>query len=371
LNRAISICGSPQVSTDAPPARRRPRLAWLDFFRGAAVLVMIETHVINTFLAAGLREGGWFPLLNYANGLVAPSFLFIAGFVQGIERRTSPGKPINFQRCASRLLGIVALGYALHFPVAELATHRWADALRVGTQVDVLQCLAIGLGFLLGLTWWVQRFAGRQSEAIWWGGVAVLAIASVLGAPLAQGWMGAPMALRAWFNGTTGSLFPLFPWIGFVFLGALMGAWPERPVAERAAGIVGIAVLAWACRGPTFSAFSPAFFLERAAWVLALAAICEWSARRPLPAMFLYAGKHSLKLYVAHLALITTLVVAGVPVLVSGVPVVLALLAGVGAVSLGVAWFFERLPLFPAPSRPREELPSAAGESLSRLASSP
>src|SRR6185436_1734934 len=101
MNRPAPACGSPHDITDAAPASRRERVAWLDLFRGAAVLVMIETHVVNTFLAAALRENGWFALLNYVNGLVAPSFLFIAGFVQGLERRTSPTKPIRFGRRAS------------------------------------------------------------------------------------------------------------------------------------------------------------------------------------------------------------------------------------------------------------------------------
>lgn len=349
------------------PARQPRRLAWLDFFRGLAVLVMIETHVVNTFLASGLREGGWFPLLNYVNGIVAPSFLFIAGFVQGMERRNAPGKPINYARRAWRLLGIAALGYAMHFPVDAVLQHRWSEALRIGSQVDVLQCLALGLGLLLGLSWLKEKFAG-QIRGAWSLGVAALAILVVLGAPLAQTWTGGPLAVRAWVNASTGSLFPLFPWIGFVFLGALMGAWPRRPAPERAAGIIGLFVVAWACRGSDFSAVSPSFFLERAVWVLALAVVCEWSARRPLPAVVTYAGKHSLKFYVVHLALITALAGAGMPALSLRWPETMALLAGVGAVSFGAACFFAWLPPFRRPvSRAgepqiavRENLPSSA-----------
>lgn len=323
-------------------------MAWLDLFRGAAVLVMIETHVVNTFLFAGLRETGWFTLLNYVNGLVAPSFLFIAGFVQGLERRTSSTRPINFARRARRLLGLAVVAYALHFPVAELAQHRWADALRAGTQFDVLQCLAASLGVLLGLTWLAAKLAGRRGEVVWWCGAAVLAAVAVVGAPGGQAWLGAPVPLRALVNQTTGSLFPLLPWAGFVFLGALTGAWPQRPLHERAAGILGLAGLAWACRGATFSAVSPAFFLERAAWVLVLAALGEWSARRRVPGWLLFAGRRSLTLYVAHLVLIGALVVAGVPSAALTLPWVLALIAGVAAASLAAAHFTTRLPSLPA-----------------------
>jgi len=325
LNRAVSTSGSPLYFTDARRARQGARLVWLDVFRGLAVLVMIETHVVNTFLAAALREGSGFALLNYFNGLVAPSFLFIAGFTQGMERRKTPGKPINYARRLWRLLGIAALGYALHFPTAELLQHRWADALRVGSQVDVLQCLALGLGLLLGVGWLVDRFARgrvhpRPASFSWSGAVVVLAMLAVLFAPLVQNWSGGPIALRAWINHSTGSLFPIFPWIGFVFLGALAGAWPERPLAERTVGMIGLAVAAWTCRGAIFSAVSPSFFLERAVWVLALAALCEWSAQRRWPAFVLHAGKNSLKLYVAHLLLIPMLIGAGISTSALGLP---------------------------------------------------
>ncbi len=345
MNRPSNISGSPHDST-AAPARRRPRLTWLDFFRGAAVLVMIEAHVFNTFLAAGLRGTAWFGQLTGINGLVAPSFLFIAGFVQGLERRTSPGKPIPFARRAGRLLGIAAIGYALHLPIGEMLAHRWDDALRIGTQIDVLQCLALGLGLLLGVSWLAQKFPGRRADIVWWSGVTSAALAVVLAALPVQGWMGGPVAWRAWVNPTTGSLFPIFPWIGFVFLGALAGAWPERSLPERAAGLIALYVLAAACRGTVFSAYSPSFFLERAAWVLVLATVCEWSARRPLPALVLYAGKHSLKLYVAHLVLITTLVGVGVPPAALSLPGALALYVAVAAVSLGATRFLDRLPQF-------------------------
>ncbi len=356
MNRPTTASGSPQEKTPPDPRRARPRLLWLDFFRGLAVLVMIEAHVVNTFLASGLREGGWFPLLNYVNGLVAPSFLFIAGFAQGMERRISPGKPIDYRRRAGRLLGIAALGYALHFPFAELHQRRWADALRVGTQFDVLHCLAVSLGLLLFISWLVGKpqtagqvpaFRGWLDRSGWWIGVVALAMIAVVGAPLVQGWLNGPVPLRALINQTTGSLFPLLPWAGFVLLGALAGAWPQRPIHERAAGMIGLVVLAWVCRGATFSAVGPAFFLERAVWVLVLAALCEWSARQPLPGLILFAGKHSLTLYAVHLVLITALVGGGVPAVAFDLPWTLAFLAAVTVGSLALAALRTRLPGWP------------------------
>src|SRR5262249_6478353 len=105
-------------------------------------------------------------------------------------------------------------------------------------------------------------------------------------------------------------------------------------------------VAAWACRGATFSAFSPSFFLERSVWVLALAAFCEWNSHRPAPAIALHAGKHSLKLYVTHLALITALAGIGVPSATMAWPQTVALLIAVLVVSFGASHFLDRLPQF-------------------------
>jgi uncharacterized membrane protein len=300
-------------------------------------------------------------------GLVAPSFLFIAGFVQGMERSAAPGKPVNFARRARRLVGLGLIGYALHFPWAELAQHRWDAALRVGSQVDVLQCLAASLGLLLFISWLAQRIGGPCGENVWWGGAMVLLLGTVLVAPSAAAWNPGAIPFRAWLNFSTGSWFPLFPWAGFVFAGALAGA--AGRVGERVGEIVPnpgpapllampgqgafsrlrpsvmlvtplpLAISAWACRGAGYSAVGPASFLERTAWVFALAALCQWLiTQRHRPALVLFAGKHSLTLYVVHLVLISTLAAHGLP-MGSMVPAnVLALVAAVGGVSLMVAW---------------------------------
>ena len=59
---------------------RASRLVFIDWLRGFSILFMIETHVFNSLLKPFLKEEGWFHLLNFFNGLVAPSFLFVSGW---------------------------------------------------------------------------------------------------------------------------------------------------------------------------------------------------------------------------------------------------------------------------------------------------
>ena len=367
MNRAIAESGSPQQSGAALPVRR-PRVLWIDLFRGLAVLVMIETHVVNTFLAGSVRAEGWFSILNYLNGLVAPSFLFISGFVQGMERGLTPDKPVNFARRARQLLNLLLIGYALHFPWTELGQHRWEEALRVGSQVDVLQCIAGSLGLLLGVSWLAQKIGGGRQQEVWWTGLVALLGLSVFIAPYAAECHGLPVPLQGWINRSTGSWFPLFSWAGFVFFGALAGAVyglmrraTEAPdnapnvspvfAFRRASSVflftpLPLAASAWAFRTATYSVVSPASFFERAAWVLVLAAVCEWFVNRQRPALPLFAGKHSLALYVIHLVLISTIAGCGLPMNAIPLPNVLGGILVIGAASVGLTWLLDRARTF-------------------------
>jgi uncharacterized membrane protein len=326
-------------------------VAWIDLFRGAAVLVMIETHVVNTFLAASLREESWFTVLNYLNGLVAPSFLFIAGFVQGMAWSAAPTKPVKFGLRARTLLGIGFIAYALHFPWTELGQHRLHDAIRVGSQIDVLQCITASLGALLLVTWITQKLGPRRGEFAWWLGVSTLLLLTVLPAPAAAHWNPAFVPLRAWLNFSTGSWFPLFPWAAFIFAGALIGAALPCAASED----VSRPAVSWPLRFRGTSS-SPS--------VLVLAALSEWlAARRVLPKVVLFAGKHSLTLYVTHLVLISTIEQVGVPFQSFSAGTVIAIIPGVLLISLFATFLIVQIgDFFRRPERPsalESSVPSA------------
>jgi len=308
------------MSGSLPSARSDSRLLWLDGFRGVAVLLMIETHVVNTFLARDLRDPAWFGWVDYVNGIVAPSFLFIAGFAVGLAMRGGSGKPVAVGRKARRLLEILALGYALHFPLVEIFRGHWRKAWMVGTQVDVLPCIAVALAILIGVQWFAQRFSRRAGEWVWTGMLAALIGMSLIGAQWLQSWEAGPALvvapLVAFANRTTGSLFPLLPWAAFVFAGAwrgsVRGSAPDAgwkfPVLWLGAGLI---AARWRSQS-VFTPLSPAFFVERLAWVLLLAEVCQaapfWKGR----IWVRLAGRESLWMYAGHLIVISAFTFAGI-----------------------------------------------------------
>jgi len=59
--------------------KEKVRYTFIDLLRGWAIILMIEPHVFNTFLLPELKQTGWFSVVSFINGLIAPAFLFVSG----------------------------------------------------------------------------------------------------------------------------------------------------------------------------------------------------------------------------------------------------------------------------------------------------
>ncbi len=203
------------------------RLAFIDLLRGWAVIVMIETHMINATIIPGLRDTETFGVINFINGLVAPSFLFASGMAYAVTTRRkiesylSFGTPLFKQ--LGRLLFILCVGYLLHLPAFNLAKMMQGVSQRqwlVFLQSDVLQCIAVSL-----LTLQLLLLVVRSERALY-RIAAALAVAILAATPFVWKYdflevLPAPIA--AYMNGLHFSLFPLFPWMAFLFAGAIAG----------------------------------------------------------------------------------------------------------------------------------------------------
>jgi uncharacterized membrane protein len=207
--------GSGQVDPK-PAGAASTRLHWVDFLRGLAVLGMIETHAVNSFLAPALRTGSAFAFLSYVNGAVAPVFLFIAGLLQGawVRKNWDAPKPLGPKL---RSLGVILLiGYALQFPWDAAVV--WAKVSVALGKVDVLHCIAVTLAALLLLSRCCRRLATYDLVIL---GLTVLIVVSapfVWSSPVVHEF---PRLLQGYFSPGRGALFPLIPWSAYVLVGAL------------------------------------------------------------------------------------------------------------------------------------------------------
>lgn len=272
-----------------PPSQR---LEWLDLFRGIAVMGMIWTHSANTFLDDELQQTAWFHELSYYHGLIAPAFFWIAGFVRAHITANSP-KPT--WPTLQRLLMVLLVGYLMHVPWQALLDR---SAWRAACTVNVLHCLAIS-----GMLMLLAELCGRWRDAV----ILLLLVFFVGLQTAAEGWSTGLLFFDQYFNRNQGSLFALFPWVGFGMAGFLTRSWWNGSMNRGAAITLKLgALLAFAQPWSPWPGGAPEFFLERLGWVM-MAAVVTASIATPVSkatGWLRLAGRESLLLYVAHLTLI-------------------------------------------------------------------
>ena len=277
----------------------RARYEWIDLLRGIAVVGMIWTHAANTLLEASMQDTQGYRELSFYHGLVAPIFFWVAGYMRGLSAaRPGPRKPA--WPTVKRLLQILSLGYLLHPPwVALMRGDFSAPVLRVLFQCDVLHCLALSCLLLLAL----ERGLPRAFVA---AAAAGLGLVVVLLTPSMAAATSGFIPFDALLSKQQGSLFPLFPWVGFACAGFVVGS--TASASWWLCAVSGIAAFGLPWVPGHSSTFS--FFFERLGWVNVIAVLvmkgCSalpLRGRRP-PRWLLLAGRNSLCVYVSHLILI-------------------------------------------------------------------
>jgi len=220
-------------------ADEKKRYIYIDLLRGWAVLVMIEVHVVNAFILPEFRTQPWFSVLNFVNGLVAPSFLFASGysFVLVAQRKWNEylnGTPVLWKQLG-RIAQILAVGYLLHLPVfsfTALTRLSWSGW-EVFWKVDVLHAIAVSLLSMLAAIIVVRK---KKPFIVLLG---VLAAVTVFAAPLMYDRNLdhlLPEPVANYFTAAHRSQFPLFPWMGFVLCGGIASqlmVWYRESAGEK------------------------------------------------------------------------------------------------------------------------------------------
>ena len=303
------------------------RLVFLDLLRGWAILVMMETHVFNTLLDPSIKATWWFRYLTFFNGLVAPSFLFVSGwvFLAASRRKLDEFRQFGpaFRRQSGRILLIWGLGYALHLPFYSYSRTKACatslDWLRF-CQMDILHCIAAGLALLLMTRIFIKD--DRALERI----LLTTGIGTVVLTPfLARiDFMNSmPAAVGLYLQEQSYSYFPLFPWVGFLLLGGFAAMAYQRWIAngkERNLmilfGLVGLefvlaGIVFWELPGfiPYTSpriTVNPFFFGLRLGCVMLLLFGC-WQYAQKWPDKAIHVreiSRESLLVYVLHILII-------------------------------------------------------------------
>jgi uncharacterized membrane protein len=209
-----------------PPRTQAQRVIFIDLARALAALLMVYGHAVSALLAPAYQDGPWYDAWQFQRGLTSSLFLLLSGFAFSIATARHWASHLTLSGALVKRLRrfglFVLIGYALHLPAPTLAElsaaspERWRSFM----AVDVLQL--IGVTFII-----VQLLVLAVRTRIAFTIVSfALAVAIVLATPAVwkTPWeMYLPPAIAAYLSPAGGSLFPLFPWTGFVLLGAGFG----------------------------------------------------------------------------------------------------------------------------------------------------
>jgi uncharacterized membrane protein len=315
-----------RLSATAQPGKQQ-RLAYIDWMRGFACLLMFEVHSYDSWLGGSARDSKFMKWSQLSGTIPAPLFLFLAGVSIALvsDKMRAKGSTPNQIARTTIFRGAEILGLGLLFRVQEyvlgIPWAPWTDLLRV----DILNTIGISI-MLMGL---VGRLTQKRVESAL---VAVLAAGGIaLATPFLYTtwrprWL--PWYLESYVNGVhiydspRPWLFPIFPWVGFAFAGLALGYllfsdWGKKNLASiaSACGLAGVGLYyfsKWLDARP-FQIYpdydywhtSPNFFLARVAIILVIVFAsyvwCRWGLGQVGFSPMIQMGQTSLLVYWVHI----------------------------------------------------------------------
>jgi uncharacterized membrane protein len=254
------------------------RRGYLDWLRGVAVLIMVEAHLFDAWVRLADRSERPYQWALVIGGFSAPLFLFLAGVAMALAAGSRLRKGLSTSEVAAiaRRRGWQILGLAFLFRLQSFIISGGPFPQTL-LKVDILNVM--GLSMLLAAVVW-----GLRSSNLWRGtALAIIALTFAMVTPLVRSASlvtNLPYPIQWYFKAVAGSgAFTLFPWVGFLLLGVVIGMWLDRTqtdVDERRAlvamGIAGLVIalvgylsasLPAIYSGTTFWTGSPTYFFVR------------------------------------------------------------------------------------------------------------
>ena len=303
--------------------------------RALAVVLMLQGHTFHALLAPEFRSMDSFvySFWHSVRGYTAPIFMFTAGTVFSYLLYKSGPINLSNSRVKKGLIRasiLLLIAYFLRFPtfkvsqLGNISERQW----NIFYSVDVLHLIAVGLVSIILISSITQRI--KLNTLFTFGAVAIVVFGLSFYVNALNWHAFLPDFLAAYFTKNNGSLFPLFPWIGYIFAGAAFGFYLSNSFTLEKKKITRIVLLAsillFACsflfRFLNYYVFdagiswinSFSLSLWRLAIVLMLNSFAIYLFRKldKLPKIVSLYGKHSLLIYIIHLiAIYGSAVVAG------------------------------------------------------------
>lgn len=208
---------------------KKQRIIFIDLLRAFAVIQMVQGHTVDVLLANEFRsyESLSYSVWHFMRGMTAPIFMFTSGTVFTYLFRLVDEPFENNPRVIKglkRVLLLLTIGYLLRFPTFNPFAFNYIteNQLNIFFSVDVLHLIGFGLFFIMLFALISEKI--KIGDSITY---LIAAMIFILPTPYFKNvdWLTYfPKPIANYFYPDSGSLFPLFPWAGYMLLGAIFGS---------------------------------------------------------------------------------------------------------------------------------------------------
>ena len=318
----------PLARHNASQVNSNSRLFVLDLARCVAMIMMIQGHTLDALANPQLLSIGEFPwnIWNFIRGLTAPVFLIVSGAVHVFSMKRDESGRMSEATMMKRIrwaLFIMSVGYLLVFPANRIFDLPYLNygAWKQFFQTNILQLTGVALLLVV----WASRSTRSVKSLSIVSAFVTLGIFGLTPFMHAVNWSEfMPEPILSFLSYQHGSLFPIFPFAGFLFAGVSFGAYLKTMTAEerdefllRKSAVYGLIILAVAGVGalilrqlplPThdFMMSNPAFMFVRIGLIFIIFSLMARLHRRISAYREIYSffSKHSFHVYIVHLLIL-------------------------------------------------------------------
>jgi uncharacterized membrane protein len=296
--------------------------------RAIAVLQMVQGHTIHVFLDQSLRttELPVYAVWYFLRGMTAPIFMFTAGTVftylfRSVHKPFSQNYRVN--KGVKRAFLLIFLGYVLRYPTWTIFdfSHVSAEAWNNFFAVDVLQLIGFSLLILLIILFLAEKINLNYTSVFIVSTTVIFLAAPFMDTIQWNNFLPTPIA--AYFYNGTGSLFPLFPWAGYVVGGGVLGNYlAQNPMVFKTSrfslllGIFGATFILTSMLSEEVLYYlqitisnpqsAPNLIMFRIGFVLLLTSLVSFISLKveKIPHLIILIGRNTLLIYVVHLIIL-------------------------------------------------------------------
>jgi uncharacterized membrane protein len=230
----------------APAPKARRRIEAVDWLRGLAVLLMIQTHLYDSWCNPAAKATAFYAWTRFIGGIPSRLFLMLVGVSMAIRFESQLAAKVDrstmVRTAAKRGLEIIVLGYLFRLQEYVLGgCWDWHDLYRV----DILNCIGASMVVASFIT---APWRGKPAYlATALATAAVVALGPIIGPYHFPSFL--PRPLTSYFGGERPmAWFPLFPSLAWPLVGVLVGHFWVRSSTDarkQAIAFVVTGVVGW------------------------------------------------------------------------------------------------------------------------------